>query len=43
MSNNIRIFLWVGLGLALWINYTQWEDGLRSKGDAANDRRRGRH
>jgi len=25
MSNNIRIFLWVGLGLALWINYTQWK------------------
>jgi len=25
MSNNIRIFLWVGLALALWINYSQWK------------------
>src|SRR5688572_6745068 len=25
MTNNIRVFLWLGLALALWINYTQWQ------------------
>jgi YidC/Oxa1 family membrane protein insertase len=25
MTNNIRIFLWAGLALALWLNYTQWQ------------------
>jgi YidC/Oxa1 family membrane protein insertase len=25
MTNNIRVFLWVGLVLALWLNYTQWQ------------------
>src|SRR5688500_13706191 len=25
MTNNIRVFLWVGLALALWLNYTQWQ------------------
>jgi YidC/Oxa1 family membrane protein insertase len=25
MSNNIRVFLWLGLALALWLNYTQWQ------------------
>ena len=25
MTNNIRVFLWLGLGLALWINYSQWQ------------------
>ena len=25
MSNNIRVFLWFGLALALWVNYTQWK------------------
>src|SRR5690349_24474209 len=24
MTNNIRVFLWMGLGLALWLNYQQW-------------------
>ncbi len=25
MTNNIRVFLWLGLGLALYLNYTQWQ------------------
>jgi len=25
MTNNIRVFLWLGLALALWINYSQWQ------------------
>jgi YidC/Oxa1 family membrane protein insertase len=25
MTNNIRVFLWLGLALALWINYQQWQ------------------
>ena len=25
MNNNIRVFLWLGLALALWLNYTQWQ------------------
>jgi len=25
MTNNIRVFLWGGLALALWVNYTQWQ------------------
>ncbi len=25
MTNNIRVFLWLGLALALWVNYTQWQ------------------
>jgi YidC/Oxa1 family membrane protein insertase len=25
MTNNIRIFLWVGLALALYVNYSQWQ------------------
>jgi YidC/Oxa1 family membrane protein insertase len=25
MTNNIRAFLWLGLGLALWLNYSQWQ------------------
>jgi len=25
MTNNIRVFLWLGLGLALWLNYTTWQ------------------
>ena len=25
MTNNIRVFLWLGLGLALWVNYSQWQ------------------
>ncbi len=25
MTNNIRVFLWLGLGLALYVNYSQWQ------------------
>ena len=25
MTNNIRLFLWMGLALALWLNYSQWQ------------------
>ncbi len=25
MTNNIRVFLWLGLALALYLNYTQWQ------------------
>jgi YidC/Oxa1 family membrane protein insertase len=25
MNNNIRVFLWLALALALWINYSQWK------------------
>ncbi len=25
MNNNIRVFLWLGLALALWMNYSQWQ------------------
>jgi YidC/Oxa1 family membrane protein insertase len=25
MTNNIRVFLWLGLALALYVNYTQWQ------------------
>ena len=25
MTNNIRVFLWLGLLLALWLNYSQWQ------------------
>ncbi len=25
MTNNIRVFLWLALGLALWVNYSQWQ------------------
>ncbi len=25
MTNNIRVFLWLGLALALYMNYTQWQ------------------
>ena len=36
MTNNIRVFLWLGLALALWINYTQWQVDYGPKaGDAA--------
>src|SRR5688572_1164385 len=24
MTNNIRVFLWLGLALTLWLNYSQW-------------------
>jgi YidC/Oxa1 family membrane protein insertase len=25
MTNNIRVFLWLSLALALWLNYSQWQ------------------
>jgi len=25
MTNNIRLFLWLSLGLALWLNYSAWQ------------------
>jgi YidC/Oxa1 family membrane protein insertase len=25
MTNTLRVFLWLGLALALWINYSQWQ------------------
>jgi YidC/Oxa1 family membrane protein insertase len=25
MTNNIRVFLWAGLALALWLNYSTWQ------------------
>jgi YidC/Oxa1 family membrane protein insertase len=25
MTNNIRVFLWLGLALALWLNYSSWQ------------------
>jgi YidC/Oxa1 family membrane protein insertase len=25
MTNNIRVFLWLGLALALWLNYSKWQ------------------
>jgi YidC/Oxa1 family membrane protein insertase len=31
MTNNIRVFLWLGLGLALYINYTQWQIDIAPK------------
>jgi YidC/Oxa1 family membrane protein insertase len=31
MTNNIRIFLWLGLALALFVNYTQWQQDYAVK------------
>jgi YidC/Oxa1 family membrane protein insertase len=31
MTNNIRIFLWLGLALALFVNYTQWQQDYAPK------------
>jgi YidC/Oxa1 family membrane protein insertase len=31
MTNNIRVFLWLGLALAIWINYTQWQQDYGPK------------
>lgn len=35
MTNNIRVFLWLGLALALWINYTQWQQDYSPKQETA--------
>ena len=39
MTNNIRVFLWLGLALALWVNYSQWQIGLRSEAGARSQPR----
>jgi YidC/Oxa1 family membrane protein insertase len=38
MTNNIRVFLWLGLALSLWLNYSQWQlDYAPKAGAAVND------
>ena len=32
MTNNIRVFLWLGLALALWLNYSQWQIDYGAEG-----------
>ena len=36
MTNNIRVFLWVAVGLALWLNYSQWQIDYGAKPVAAS-------
>jgi YidC/Oxa1 family membrane protein insertase len=38
MTNNIRVFLWLGLALALWLNYSAWQQdyGPKTAATAAN-------
>src|SRR5689334_2701037 len=31
MTNNIRVFLWLGIALALWLNYSQWQQDYAPK------------
>src|SRR5690349_3086199 len=33
MTNNIRVFLWLGLALALWLTYSQWQMDYGPKPD----------
>jgi YidC/Oxa1 family membrane protein insertase len=35
MTNNIRVFLWLGLALALWLNYSQWQQDYGPKPSSA--------
>jgi YidC/Oxa1 family membrane protein insertase len=35
MTNNIRVFLWLAVGLALYINYTQWQLDFAPKATAS--------
>lgn len=35
MTNNLRVFLWLGLGLALWVNYSQWQMDYGPQSQAA--------
>ena len=35
MTNNIRVFLWVAVALALWLNYSQWQMDYGPKTAAA--------
>jgi hypothetical protein len=25
MTNNIRVFVWLAVALAVWLNYSQWQ------------------
>jgi YidC/Oxa1 family membrane protein insertase len=36
MTNNIRVFLWLAVALALYVNYTQWQLDFGPKATAAN-------
>jgi YidC/Oxa1 family membrane protein insertase len=36
MTNNIRVFLWLGLALALWLNYSQWQQDYGPKPTSAD-------
>src|ERR1043165_6152971 len=31
MTNNIRVFLWLGLALAVWLNFSQWQQDYGPK------------
>ena len=31
MTNNIRVFLWLGLALAVWLNYSKWQADYGAK------------
>jgi YidC/Oxa1 family membrane protein insertase len=31
MTDKIRVFLWLGLGLAIWVNYSQWQMDYAAK------------
>jgi YidC/Oxa1 family membrane protein insertase len=35
MTNNIRVFLWLAVALALYVNYTQWQIDFTPKANAA--------
>jgi YidC/Oxa1 family membrane protein insertase len=37
MTNNIRVFLWLGLALAIWLNYSQWQMDYGAKPAAITD------
>ncbi len=39
MTNNIRVFLWLSLLLALWLNYSQWQIDYGAKPAVASHRR----
>jgi YidC/Oxa1 family membrane protein insertase len=36
MTNNIRVFLWLGLALAVWLNYSQWQQDYSPKPGVAS-------
>ena len=37
MTNNIRVFLWLAVALALWLNYSQWQIDYGAKPAATTD------